>query len=273
MAKIQADMNTVITFYGQTYTVQQFADAYSEGDVTNAIGAMTILLNNGRAKLYEGTQSKEAKAFQKTYSEQSVKDSAYEHEMYEEMNKDYRAEQRREGKLVYPCVEYEFAYPLKAQEFEHYVKTQLRIADTEVSTRNGKCSLKVYNVTDAEVNAMSRQYKADKVTQAAVGVVDTTVRRTTDAVHYGATRVVSPIIQVGAKAGASIFKTLLTTTAKTAGTLVSATTQGVKSATYEIKHDPDVLKGTRDILEAGDSIRRKVNMGQSGGGGITIHQQ
>ena len=51
--KYQADRNTVIMFYGKTYTVQQFADAFSGGDTENAIGAMSILLNNGKAKLYE----------------------------------------------------------------------------------------------------------------------------------------------------------------------------------------------------------------------------
>jgi hypothetical protein len=271
--KFKADENTVITFFGKTYNVQQFADAFSGGDTINAIGAMTVLLNDGRAKIYQGNQSKEAKAFERTYKEQAVKDAAAEHENYEEMNKDYRADQKREGRLTYPCVEYEFAYPLKAQEFENYVKKDLRIYDTELSVRNGKCSLKVYNVTDAEVNAMSRTYKADKFAQATVGVVDTTVGHATDAIHYGATRIVSPVIQVGVRAGASIFKTILTTTAKTAGTLVSATTQGVKSATYEIKHDPEVLKGSRDLLDAGDAIRRKVGICNNGGAGITIHQE
>lgn len=272
MAKYQANQDTVITFYGKIYTVDQFAEAFSNGDTESAMGAMTVLLNNGRAKLYEGTLNKEAKAFEKTYHEESIKDAAYEHENYEELNKDYNAEQKREGRLTYPCVEFDFAYPLKAQEFEKYVRDTLRVKDTEISLRDGKCSLKVYNVTDYELNAMSRTYKADKVTQAAVGVVDTTARRVTDAAHYGATKVVAPVIQVGAKAGASIFKTLLTTAAKTAGTLVSATTSGVKSAAYEIKHDPDVLKGTRDILEAGDAMRRKVNLSNPSGSGITIHQ-
>jgi hypothetical protein len=272
MAKYKADEDTVISFYGQTYNVDQFAQAFSDGDKTNAIGAMTILLNNGRAKLYKGAENKQTKAFEKTYEEQSIKDAAYEHENYEEKNKDYRAEQKREGKLTYPCVEFEFAYPLKAQEFENYVKKDLRIIDTEISVRGGRCVLKVYNVTDSEVNAMSRTYKADKFTQNAIGVVDTTAKRATDAVHYTATKVVSPVIQVGARAGASIFKTILATAAKTAGTLVSATASGIKSAAYEIKHDPEVLKGARDIIEVGDSVRRKVGTGQCGGAGITIHQ-
>jgi len=272
MAKPTVNNDTVIVFGGKTYNVEQFANEFSAGNTDIAILTMEKLLETGRAHLFNEVKSRQIKALEKTFTEQQVKEAAAEHEYFEEAGKDFRAEEKREGRLTYELVEFDFPYMLKAQEFERYVKEDLRIKDTEISVRNGQCVLKVYNVTDSEINVMSRAYKADKITQTAVGAVDNTVKKATDAVHYGATKIVAPIAKAGAKASASILKTVLTTAAKTAGGFVSATTQGIKSAATEIKNDPDVLKGTRDVLEAGDAIRRKIKFEHPGGKGIRVYQ-
>lgn len=270
MSKYKADIQTVIDFKGKRYDVETFANAFAEGNIENAIGAMEVLLNKGSAKLVV-RNTKESKTFERIEKEESWSESADQHDMFVEANKDYLAQARREGKATYAQVEFDFGNLLKAQQFQSNMVKDLRIQDTEISLRSGVCVVIFREVTDAELNYMNRVYKADKVVNATVGTVNNVAEKATGAVHYGATKIVAPVVQVGARAGASIFKTLLTTSAKTAGSLISATAQGVRSAAHEIRHDEDVLRAGRDLIQVKDGVARKItNMGSHSGSGARI---
>ena len=265
MAKYIITENTTIDFHGKHYTADQFAIEYCGGDITKAIPAMQVLVNKGQAKIYE-RKTKEQKVFEKVDREETWSEKADTHDMLEEGIKDFRAQQKRENKALYKQVEFDFPNILTAQMFQQTMVKELRLQETEISLRGAAVVVVFRNVTDSELNFMNRTYKTDKVVASAVNVVDTAARRTTDATHYAATKVIAPVVQVGARAGASIFKTILTTGAKVAGSLVTATTQGVKNAAHEIKHDPDVLRAGRELIDVKDAaLRTTRNMGSGTG--------
>jgi hypothetical protein len=266
----ELNQDSIIQFNGKRYSMVDFAEEFAGGDLEVAIGSAGVLVHKGKARLID-QRTKEQKVFDKVDGELSITEAANKHDAFVEKNKDYQVQKKREGRATYPCVEYDFGNDLYANEFAEFAAKEVRVDvdNIEIAMKSGYVIVRVFNVTDRDMNILNTKYKADKATRAAIGLVDSTAQKATDLVHYGATKVAAPMIQVGARAGASIFKTILTTAAKTASTLVTAGTQGVKAAAHEIRNDEDVLRAGRELIEVKDAAARKINgFGTTSGGRI-----
>lgn len=262
--------HSVIEFKKQRYDMESFANLYTAEDKETAISVVQSLVDKGKAKVINSLSAEEA-TFQQVLKEEAWSEKADSHDMLEEANKDFRAQQKREGKATYAQVEFDFANLLVAQQFQSTIVKNLRIQESEIAIRPGIVVVVFKNITDAELNSINRLYATDKFVGSAISLVDTAGQKTTDAVHYAATKVIAPTAQVGVRAGVSIFKTLLTTSAKVTGGLISATSQGIKSAAQEIQNDPEVLRAGRDLIDVKDGISRqvmKIGNNSTGGGRI-----
>lgn len=255
---------------GKVYTVQQFADKFSQGDLSVAELAISQLEAKGDIiwlDLKDPTEEYERKIFESATKEQSLVMQANLHDTYNEQAKAFERQQKRENRAVYKGYFLLFPDLGKAQEFELWVNQDLRL-ETEISLKSGQPKLNIYNLTDAELNLINRKYKAESTIQKAVGTVDKIASGATGAVDYTATKVVAPIVQVGAKAGVSILGTVAKTGAKTLGTLVTAVALGSRQCVKEIKTDEDVLKASRELINTKDSIKHSLaNRTSSIGGG------
>lgn len=266
----------MIKFCNKNYTEEDFINEFFDGDYTVGTKAINALLSQGKAvKVEESMRTKESRSILKALEEDGLKDMADVHDLYDEMEKDFNKEKQRAGRMTYPKIELDFGNVVRAQEFEEFVKTEMRL-ETKLVIQGKAIILEVMNPTDSEYNTIVLRYKADNTVKKVLSVVDKTATGATDAVNYASTKVLVPTVQVGAKAGASILKTLFSTTAKATGTVISALAQGTKDCYKEVTTDADVLRAGRDLLEVKNTATRSVksmssNMG--GGSGIRVTEQ
>lgn len=264
-------MERKLNFCGQLFTLEQFAEELCEGNQERASGVIEELVRQGRAAWIEqNPQEKEQKQLMKTLVQQTLVENANLHDQYDTLQEEYRREKARAGRITYDAIELDFAHLGKAQEFQIYVANTLRL-ESEITLRGSACVLKVFNCTDKELNAMSMKYKAENAINSVVHGVDKVATGTTKAVDYAAKQVVAPAVQVGAKAGVNILKTLAVTSIKSTGSIVSAIAAGSKQCVQEISTDPDVLRASRDLLGVKDATMRAVRShSTSVGNGVRI---
>lgn len=260
-----------INFCGTIYTMEKLAEEYCEGNLQTAEAIAEKLVNQGRATWVDASQhKKEDKQLLKALVQETIVEQANLYDAYDEQSKQFNRNQSREGRLTYKGIRLDFPHLAKAQEFQNYVVNNFGL-ETRIVIENNKCVLEVFNLTDKELNGINRVYKSDNAIQAVVGGVDKAASGATKAVDYAAKKVVAPTVQVGAKAGVSILKTLAVTGAKATGTVVTALAFGTKQCVQEISTDPDVVRATRELLEVKDGAMRGVK-GLSGNraSGISI---
>lgn len=264
-------MEAKLNFCGQMYTLEKFALEFCDGDETQADKVIETLVKQGRANWVENDpKAKENKAFMKSLVQQTIEEQAELHDTYDELQKEFKRNNARAGRLTYPKIELDFAHLGKAQEFQLYVANELRL-ESEIALRNSTCVLVIFEPTDKEYNAMVRKYKTENAINSAVGGVDKVATTATKAVDYTATKIVAPTVQVGAKAGVSILKTLTVTGVKATGTIISALAHGTKQCVQEIQTDPDVLRASRDLLNVKDSTMRGIRgHATASGSGVRI---
>lgn len=273
--KVIVQEDSIVNYVRRRYTMPEFALAFTNGNLETAIAAAQQLCNTGRLTVERST-SKEQRGFEQTARELDWKASANQHDAFEEQHKDFLAHQRRDGRATYAKVEFDYPNLLKAQEHQNLFHKDLRLTpeQSEIRMPAGQVVLVFYDITDAELNSITRIYKADKMVGSVVNAMDTGAHKVTGVVNYAATKVAAPVAQVGVRAGVSILKTIGTTMAKVTGGLITASVQGAKQAAHEIKHDPEVLRAGRELLEVKDSAMRAVSTRSNGtgGGGIRITQ-
>lgn len=263
--------NRKLNFCGDIYTVEKFAKEFAESNEETALIVIEKLIKQGRANWVDTSQTKKQdKALLKTLVQEAIQEQAEVYDNYDRQALEFKHQQQRANRLTYKGIELDFAHLGKAQEFELWIVQELNL-ETEVAMKNGHAVLRVFNLTDKDMNAINLRYKADKGIQTVVGSVDTVAKNATKAVDYTATKVLAPTVQVGARAGVSILKTLAVTGAKTTGTLISALTNGTKQCVQEVRTDADVVRATRDILDAKDSTMRMIrNHTGSAASGVRI---
>ncbi len=247
-----------ILYCKKIYTAEDFAAAFTDEDIDVALHTMNCLISQGRAKLVDTERSsKEKKGIDRAEKQNSLVEQAELYDQYDDQMKTYALQKNRENRGIYESVELDFPHLGKAQEFQGYVIDEYRL-DTEVILKGDCVTLKIYNIADNEWIRLEKKYALENKIGKAVSSVDTVATKTTGAVDYTARKVIAPTVQVGAKAGVSILKTLAITTAKATGTIVSAVTAGSKQCVQEIRTDSDVLKATRDLVSVKDATMRTV---------------
>lgn len=270
------DQDSIFQFNGKTYTMVQFAEAFANSNLEAAIGAVEQLHRKGRIKL-ANQDSKEQKIFDSVEREIKFEEAANEYDREVEETKDARAYARRQGRATYP--EIELDYPTKSKMFAHKTDfmEHLRLTENQFDTKvnvNGY-TMVIYNITDQELNYIQRTYKMDMGISNAISAMGSGANKVTDAVNYTADKVIAPAAQVAAKVGASVAKTGIKTATKVGASLFTALVRGVKEAAHDVRNDADVLRAGRELINAKDTVTRKINgFGtNAGGSGIRVKSE
>lgn len=273
MSNHVVEMDSFIRFHGKRYTIPELNAAFNIGSDLDALATAQVLVNKGNAQL-EVNKTKEQKTFEKVATEENWVANANQHDLYVEAGKDFAADQKREGRARYDNIEIDYPHLLKAQEHQDLFIKQLRLRpdQIEIRVKTNLVTMVIFDITDAELNYISRTYKADKAIGSALGFMESGVGKATGAIDYAATKVAAPVVQIGARAGVSVLKSIATTLAKVSSSAVVAVSQGAKTAAHEIKTDPDVLRGGRELLQVKDAAMRTMNRGGSSAAGIRVNQ-
>ena len=241
------------------YTEEEFVEKYGAEGEDIAASFLEMLLKSGQATIVDNEiQTKEDKAIHQALKEQEIIEKAEMFDEYDQKQKEFKMAQSRENRLLYEQIELDFAHLGKAEEMQNWIKSELAL-QTEIAIVNGFCVLRVFNLTDKDLNAINLRYTTDKAIGTVVSKVEDTANFATDAVHYTANKVVSPLAKATAKASANIFKTLAVTTAKTGGTLISSLTNGIKQSSKEIQNDPEVVRAIRDLTEVKNTAKKSIS--------------
>ena len=261
-----------IKFAGKIFTLEDFAVKFYGGDLDVALSQLELLVNQGRASIIYPAKEVGVEQIEKANEQQEFYDLVEEIYNDEQREQAFKVAQKREGRLTYKAVDFAFPTQTKAREFKVNVdalnlESQMFLNDDDTIT------LQVKNLTDAELNKLQLLYKTERVVNNTLKAVENGASKATSAVDYTATKVVVPVVTVGAKAGVGVLKTLTKTTAKTASTLLTSLSHGVKQTSMELKKDSDILKAKAEILGVKDNLMQSVTTYKNvSGKGITVHQ-
>lgn len=261
-----------IKFAGKILTFEEFSERFYQGDLDKACEQLEVLISQGRASIINPAQDRGAIEIEKAEKQQAFYDQVGGYYEEEAQEKAFRLKQKRENKLTYKAVDFDFPTQSKARDFKVHVDA-LCLSSQLLLNEDDTITLKVSDITEGDLNKLQMIYKADKAVQNTLRAVESGANKATEVVDYTASHVVVPVVTVGAKAGVGVLKTLTKTGAKTASTLLTSLSHGVKQTTRELKQDQDLAKAKAELLGVKDSLMQTVhNRKGVSGKGITIHQ-
>lgn len=261
-----------IKFAGKILMLEEFAERFYRGDLDTALEQLALLVEQGRASIIYPAKDKGVEQIEKANTQQEFYDKVEEVYNDEDRERAFKLAQKREGRLTYKAVDFAFPTQTKAKAFKQNVDA-LNLESQMFLNEDDTITLQVKNITDADLNKLQLLYKTEKAVQNTLKAVESGASKATEVVDYTANKVVVPVVAVGAKAGVGVLKTLTKTTAKTASTLLTSLSHGVKQTTKELKNDADLLKAKKELLSVKDSVMQTVATHKSvTGKGITVHQ-
>lgn len=238
----------IYLFAGKRYTLGEFAEDFKEGNLEEASALLEILLKTGKAReLPNFAGGIEQQIINDALREVGVLDVAESLTAEEIAEKKFRVDKKRENKLTYPEVAFEFATVSKAESFEDTLTDMFINCSVQKNTETKLWEVVVNDVTEGDLTKISNLYKTQRVVDGTLFAVDDMANKTVNTVSYASEKVIVPTVQVAGKAGMSIFKTLAKTAVKTGSTLTSAVVHGVRDTVKEVKTDPDVIKASADL--------------------------
>lgn len=256
-------MEKIYLFAGKKYTEQEFADKFKGGDLIEGKKLLDILLMSGKAmEVGAGSTNIEEALIEEAIKKASLLDKAEELTSEEQAEKRYIVDKKREYKLTYDEVAFEFPTSTKAEAFESTLNDMYIKCSVTKNSETRLWEVVVQDITEKDLNKVTTLYNAQKVVDTTLNTVDSVANKTVGAVSYASEKVVVPTVQVAGKAGMSIFKTLAKTAVKTGGTLTSAIVHGVRETVTEIKHDPDVIKASADLRRTGIDVKQSIGKGK-----------
>lgn len=262
-----------LNFKGSILTFEQFTEKYANGNQNEATAIVETLIRKGNIKLVDKASSKQDLAIKQADKEEIIRLMADEIDAQEEQRKDFKADIKRQDRLTYQEAEIQYPNQFKAAEAELYFKEKLRLKETEIRVRNGICYLVVKNVTDAELNYINRVYTADNVIKAGVDLANKGAESMVGAVDYTAKKIVTPVVEIGAKTSMGLLRALTGTLVKTGATIVNAGSQSIKQTARDIQLDPDIIRARRELTNTKDDLKRTiVNKSSGRSSGIRVIQ-
>jgi len=250
-------LETKFLFLGQVTTLQEFADEYCDGEVNTAREAIKILIKKGKIEFTEKS-SKQENVLMNVAKEEMLADIVNQFEEDDETKDKFTKDQKRENRSKYASIELPFATVTDAQATENYIKDKFYL-QTEIKVVGRQYILIVYDITDAEVNAIGRKFQLENLIDGTVNLVNKGVGGVAGAVDFTASRVLVPTLKVGANAGVAVAKTAVNTVAKTGSMLLTSIIKGTKQAKKELSSDREVLSAVNELVETKDAIARQMN--------------
>lgn len=247
--------NDRFTFQGGVYTVDEFSNAFLEENMKPyALQTIQLLQQRGEVQIYEQTTPAQD-VIKQAMAENMVIQAANQVDELEEMQKDARAQELREGRLTYPEIKINFNSYADAINAQRYITEQLRIQDTEIKIKGYQHTLIAYNVTDKELDKINKYYNLGRATGALISGAKTMQETTAKSVDYAIKNIVAPLTDISLKTGASLASTMATAGVRTAATAVNAVKHGMEKTAQDITNDTEVLRATRELLEAKSAIK------------------
>lgn len=251
---------TEVLILGQKFTVEEFAIQELEGDIQLAIATIEVLISRGEAEVLGARKSKTTQKIEKALKEKESLNKADYVRHEEEKQKDNRAQTKKEGRLLHEQIIVDYNAVKQAKEHKALFEENLRLDGIQlVMNDDDSYSLVIPNVSDKDVDYISRTLKADSIVGGAVKGIDMGITGATKAVDYTAKKVLSPTIAIATKGVVSIGRTLFSTVAKAGGTMISAGAEGGRRTASELSQDDDIIKAKQELINAKNGIRRGFN--------------
>ena len=251
---------TEVIVLGQKYTVEEFAIEYEEGNIQYAINTINVLVNRGQAEILGERKSKEKIKIEKALREKDHLDKADYVRQEEEKQKDNRAQTKKEGRLLHEQITVDYFAIKQAKEHKALFEQNLRLTGIQLLMNDDDSySLMIPNVSDKDIDYISRTLKTDSIVGGAVKGIDMGITGTTKAIDYTAKKVLSPTITIATKGVVSVGRTLFSTVAKAGGTIISAGAEGGRRTASELSTDDDIIKARQELINAKNSMRRGFN--------------
>lgn len=159
----------------------------------------------------------------------------------------------REGQIVYPKVEIDFLNRKSINDAAEYCEKHgldSRIGHVEA----GKYTLIIENISQGELNSLSRLRTLANVAVTVNGAIDTATKAVIGSVDYTATNVVAPVGKAAIKTGLGLGRVVAKTAATAGASIVAGTAAAMKQTRQELAEDPEMLRARKALLDAKNGI-------------------
>lgn len=259
-----------IMINGAIYDMAKFKEKFNIDTDEKAIEIANILVNRGKASEYVST-TKEKRILEDAMKQEMVSDVVKKLDEEKEANRQAKRQKNLDNTESLSIL-LDADTQLEAMNMEKKIHEMIGAMDTEIVFKDNALKVRVRNITPNEYAKIARVYSADRTSKAFVNSVDKATGAATDAINYGATHIVAPVAQIGAKAGMNIGKAVVHTALKTGAGIVTAGSKAIKETKYDLVTDPEMIRAKNELNSAGNAISRyfKSKFGTGTGKGISI---
>jgi hypothetical protein len=266
------NFNDMIKYQQKTYSVPELAEKLSLPleDINLVIATLNILEKQGKIEVIDTSTPEEkvvASAQKQEFFQQTVEGIQQEEDNLKRIKREQKLQEVDNYDLTL-----DFYQTLNAQKFDNWLSS-IGITETKISKnlKSDIIELNIKNVTPMEYAKIQKKYTAENIINKSVDVTDRAVKTTTDSANYIATELVTPVAKIAGKGAMNLGKGLFHSAIKIGASLLNSGVQAVEETKTAMTTDPELLKASNQILNAKNTITRKVNHQRNKMGGSGIH--
>lgn len=255
-------------YKGTTYTMTSFMQAHH---LTSSEAEKVLKVLRAKGLIINPQKVNRDKDIEKALHQGEV---LYATEIIEEENTaqaQYAVQTRREQVLSYSSVDFDFSTRRKAQEFTLNVQNMFLQFDILVS--GDIYIVRVYNIPQKELNALTRSYKSDQFITNASRKVNNITNKTVATVDYMSRNIVTPISKSAFDCTVKTASVLVSGAARIAACGLVAISKGIQQGAQAIQQDTEITAAHAELINAKNAVIDMYNSGQArGGNGIHINR-
>lgn len=251
---IMAMQEEEFEYKGKMYTYGTFAQMHRIAPDA-VIGVVAVLEQQGKIKRSQSEEDpildkdirhalKELEAFS---AAQQIEQDVMNEQLYKKMVV-------RDGRHVYPKVEFAFGNMQSLKEFRGAVKEMYLDSEMVIDDDERIFTLRVKDVSDKELTALSNLYKANKFVKATVEFTSKGFDTAFKVTDYAAKKVAVPVAKIGITGSLSIAKSLVGSLAKVGGLAVSETIKAVRETSEALAEDEQIAIAKAELLRSKNEI-------------------
>lgn len=257
-------------YAGKHYTLETFASAYTI-DLQQANQVIDVLASQG--KIDFGSEQEIAdKAVRDAFKEAGILSTAQEIEEDLQNEVNYKKQKARAGRHVYDQVKFSFGSMHELKDFKVSVVNLRLESEIVMDEENNAFILRVLDLSDKELTALSNIYKTNKAVKATVETTTKAFDNALKVTDYTAKKVLVPVTKIGLTGALNIGKSVASTLAKIGGIAVTETVRVSRSTVDAIKEDDSIAVAKAELYRTKSEIKSSLNKKHGGGSGngITI---
>ena len=255
-------------YKGKEYTRKSFIEAQT--GVTEANVDMVIANLEAAHLLYWLDRPSVDKDLESAIKQAQVQQDAHHAEQEREAAKVYAAMNKRENVPAYKSVHFDFPTFGTAQNFKMTVESMYLKSDTIFDEAKKIYMVYVFNITEKDLDSLTRVYDSNKFIEEAARKVDKFTNHAVVTADYVSRNIVAPVSKSAFNCAVKTGTVAVSGIARILASGVVAIAQGIQEGANAIKQDTEITAAKAQLITARNTLASKWNNGYNNHSGIHI---